>query len=89
MLAELCKGSDELALAEGLNGFCEDRFRIVVVENHDVLGAVSGGVQEPTGMVAKKSAGNRHRFGKRPMGLDVGIGRDGRHLHDVWWRNGG
>ena len=22
------------------------------------------------------------------MGLDVGIGRDGQHCHDVWWRNG-
>ena len=45
MLAELCKGSCELALAAGLNGFCEDRVRIVVVENYDVLGAADGGVR--------------------------------------------
>ena len=62
MLAEIFEGSDEIALYAGLNGFCEDRVRIVVVENHDVLGAAAGGVRETTGLVAENSAGNGHRF---------------------------
>ena len=79
----------ELALTAGLNGFCEDRVRIVVVENHDVIGAAAGGVREMTGLVAEKSARNGHRFGKHTMGSDVGIGKDGQRCHDVWWRNDG
>ena len=89
MLVKFCKGSGEIAFAAGLNGFRKDRFRIVVVENHDVLGAAAGGVREATGLVSEKPAGDGHRFGEHTMGSDVGIGRDGRRRHDVWWQNGG
>ena len=57
--------------------------------NHDVLGAVAGGVREATGLVAEKLARDGHCFGKHNMGSDVGIGMDGRRCHDVWCRNGG
>ena len=83
MLAGLCEGLGELALAAGLHGFCDDRLQIVVVKKHDVLGAVDGCVRETTGMVAENSAGNGHCFGEHTMGLDVAIGRDGQHRHDV------
>ena len=89
MLAELCEGLGDLALASGLNGFYEDRVQIVVVENNVVLGAMSGGVQEMIGLVAGNSAGNGHCFGKHTMGSDVCIGRYGQRCHAVWWRNGG
>ena len=42
-----------------------------------------------TGLVTKNSAGNGHRFGEHTMGLDIGISRDGRRCHAVWWQNGG
>ena len=89
VLAELCKGLSELTFTVGLNGFCKDRVRIVVVENHDALGAVAEGVRETTVLVAENSARNRHRFGKHNMGLEVGIGRDGQCCHDVSWWDGG
>ena len=56
MLDEIFKGSGELVDAAGIHGFYEDRVRIVVVENNDVLGDAAGGVQENTGMVAENSA---------------------------------
>ena len=83
VLAELCKGLGELALTAGLNGFCEDCVRIVVVENHDVIGAADGGVQETTSLVAENPVKDGHRFGEHTMGLDVGIGRDVQRCHDV------
>ena len=58
-------------------------------KNNDVLGAADGGVRKTTGLVAENWARNGHRFGEHSMGSDVGIGRDGRPSHDVWWRNGG
>ena len=76
MLTDLHEGSCELALAVGLNKFCKDRVRIVVVENHGVIGAAAGGVQEPTSMVAEDLAINGHSFGEHSMGLEVGISRD-------------
>ena len=57
--------------------------------NHDVLGAVAGGVREATGMVDENPAGDGHHFGEQTIGSDVGIGRDGQRCHDMWWRNGG
>ena len=89
MLAEICEGWGELEVAAGLNGFCKDRVKIIVVENHDVLGAVAGGVRETTGLVTENLARNGHRFEKHTMGLDVGIGRDCLRCHDVWWWNSG
>ena len=83
VLVEFFEGSGEIAFAAGLDGFRENFIRIVVVENHDVLGASAGGVQEATGLVAENPAGDGHRFGKHTMGSDVGIGRDGRRCHDV------
>ena len=77
MLDELCKGLGEIALAAGLIGFCEDHIRIVVIENHDIIGAAAGGVRKMTGLVAENSSRNRHHFGKQTMDSDVGIGRDG------------
>ena len=59
VLVEFCKVSGEIAFAAGLNGFRKDCIRIIVVENHNVLGAAAGGVQEATGMVAE----NPHREG--------------------------
>ena len=89
MLAELCEGSGELALAAELHGFCKDCVRIVVVKNHDVIGAAAGGVRETTGLVVEKSDGNGHHSGKHTMGSYIGIDRYGQRSHAVWWRNGG
>ena len=89
VLVEFCEGSGEIAFAAGLNGFREDCVRIIVVENHDILGAAAGGVQEANGPVAEILAGDGHRFGEHTMGSEVGIGKDGRRRHDVWWRRGG
>ena len=83
MLVEFCEGLSEIAFAAGLDGFHENCVRIVVVENHDVLGAKAGGVREATDLVAENSAGDKHCYGKHTIGLDVGIGRDGRRCHDV------
>ena len=41
VLVEFCKGLGEIAFATGLDGFCKNCVLIVVVENHDVLGAVA------------------------------------------------
>ena len=89
VLVEFCKGSGDIAFTARLGGFREDCVRILVVENNDVLGAATGGVRETTSLVAENSTGNGHRFGVNTMGSDVGIGRDGRRCHDVWWRNSG
>ena len=76
-------------LLRDLMDYARIAFEIVVIENHDVLGAAAGGVWELTGLVAENLAGNGHRFGKHTMGLDIGIGRDGRRRHVVWWQKGG
>ena len=78
VLIEFCKGSGEIVFAVGIDGFRKNCVQIVVVENHDVLGAAAGGVHEATGLVTEYSAGDGHSFGKQTMGLDVGIERDGR-----------
>ena len=83
LLVEFCEGSGEIAFDAGLDGFQNNCVRIVVVENHDVLGATAEGVQEATGLVAENPAGDGHRFGEHTMGLEVGIWRDGRHRHDM------
>ena len=62
VLAEICEGSGDIALAVGLNEFCKDFVRIVVVEIHDVLGAAAGGVQETTSLVTENLAGNIHHL---------------------------
>ena len=89
MLVEFCKGLSEIAFAAGLDGFHENCVRIVVVENHDVLGDAARGMREATGMVAENPSGYGHHFGENNMGSYVGIVRDGRSCNGVWWRNGG
>ena len=83
MLVEFYEGSGEIAFNVGLDGFCENCVRIVVVENHDVLGATDGGVREATSLVAENLAGDGHRFVKHTTDSDVGIERDGRYRHEV------
>ena len=68
MLVKFCKGSGDIAFAAGLDGFRENCVRIVVVENHDILGAVDGDVQEATGLVAENPDGYGHCFSKHTMG---------------------
>ena len=69
--------------AVGLVGFRKNNVRIIVVENHDILGAAAGGVKEATVLVAENLAGDGNRFGKQTLGLDVGIGGEFQHRHDV------
>ena len=88
-MVEFCEGLSEIVFAAGLNGFHKDCIQILVVENHDVLGAAAGGVQEATGLVAENPAGDGNRFGEHTMGSYIGTRRDGRRCHAVWWCTGG
>ena len=83
VLVEFCKGLGEIAFAAGLDGFHENCVLIVVLENHDVLGATAGGVREATGLVAENPSGDGHRFGEHIMGSVVDIGRDVRRCYEV------
>ena len=83
MMVEFCEGLSEIVFAAGLNGFHKDCIQILVVENHDVLGAAAGGVQEATGLVAENPDGYGHCFSKHTMGSDIGIERNGRRRHGV------
>ena len=83
VLVEFCEGPGEIASAAGLDGFRKNCVQIVVIGNHDVPGAAAGGVQEANCIVAENPDGDGHCFGKHTMGLDVDIGRNCRHRHDV------
>ena len=83
VLVVFCEGSGKIAFAAVLDGFRKNFVQIVVVENHDVLGAAAGGVREAIGLVAEKLAGDGHCFGKHNIRSDIGIWRDERRCHDV------
>ena len=55
------EGMQELGLASGLDRFRQDGGRVKVIDNHDVLGAATGGCWESAGLVAVDLA--RHRDG--------------------------
>ena len=78
VLVGFFKGSGEIAFDAGLDGFRNNFIQIVVVENHDILGAMAGGLREATGLVTENPSGYGHRFGDHTISSDVDIGRDVR-----------
>ena len=89
VIVKFCEGAGAITFVVGLDEFRKNFVQITVIENHDVISAAAGGVQEATGLVAKNPCRYGHCVGKHTMGLNVGIRRDGQRRHAVWWRNSG
>ena len=77
MLVKFCEGAGAITFVVGLDEFRKNFVQITVIENHDVISATDGGVQEATGLVAKNPGRYGHCVGKHTMVSDVGIGGDG------------
>ena len=60
-------------LTAGLEWFCENCGRVMVIEYHDILVALAGCHGKTPGLVAVDFASQLHSFGKHAMGSDVGL----------------